>query len=204
MIKHLFMCPIVLLIDGLGHGSVLLENVCSICCPFSAPTSQWASATTEATLKFRRLPCLPVLLSIGTRTHGSDDKGTSPKFVRHSSQVIVPELKPALFFLTVVAKIVYHLLSLRSRVNLQQKSPRCFFAKTVGSLGTDVSEQSPTVCSRSLTKPDVKPPLAGTRLPFCLQRQALMPGLPPLHCVSARSMIPTVPCTNTATDHIRR
>ena len=69
--------------------------------------------------------------------------------------MIVPELKRALFFLTVVAKTVYHLLSLRSRVNLQWKSPRCCFVKTVCSLDTDAAKQFTTVCSRSLPKIDV-------------------------------------------------
>ena len=149
-------------------------------------------------MKFKCLPCLPVHLSTGTRTHGSDDNCTSPKLARNSSQMIVLELNHARSFPTAVAENVDHLLSLRSRVNLQWKSPLCCFVKTVCSLGTDASEQFSTVCSRSLPKPHVKPPLAGTRLLFCLQRQA------PLHCVSARSMRPTVPCANSVTDHIRR
>ena len=129
---------------------------------------------TQAALKFKCLPSLPVHLSMVTRTHGSDDNCTSPKLVGNSSLVTVLEVNPArFFFLTAVATSVFHLLSLRSRVNLQQKSPRCCFVKTVCSLDTDASEQFSTVCSRSLPKIDVKPPLAGTRLLFCLQRQAL-------------------------------
>ena len=85
-----------------------------------------------------------------------------PNFVRNSSQVIVPELKRALFFLTAAATNVFHLLSLRSRVNLQWESPRCCVVKTVCSLAADAAEQFTTVCSRSLPKIDVKPPLAGT------------------------------------------
>ena len=71
------------------------------------------------------------------------DNCTSPKLVRNSSQVIVLELNPARTFPTAVAKNVDHLLSLPSRVNLQQKSPRCCFVKTVCSLDTDRRSNSP-------------------------------------------------------------
>ena len=86
----------------------------------SALTSQWASATTEVTLNFKRWPSLsPFACEWGPEVTEAMTFAPRPNFVRNSSQVIVPELNPPRSFPTAVAKNVYHLLSLRSRVNLQ-------------------------------------------------------------------------------------
>ena len=97
----------------------------------SALTSQCASATTEAALKFKRWPSLSVHFSMATRSHGSDDNCTSPKLVRNSSQVIVLELNPPRSFPDGQRE---KCVPFRSRVNLQQKSPRCCFATKLDSL----------------------------------------------------------------------